>query len=104
MVHKSRQSISYVGGVCVPNNLAVDSAGDAVLQLEVHLGDGIVGEDGGVRDITYTVKIVESAPVAVEIVSHQFVRAVVLFFHISFSDPIFRFQLFRTTVRGEYGV
>lgn len=30
----------------------MDSAGDAVLQLEVHLGDGIVGEDGGVRDIT----------------------------------------------------
>jgi hypothetical protein len=30
----------------------VDSAGDAVLQLEVHLGDGVVGEDGGVGDIT----------------------------------------------------
>lgn len=37
----------------VPNDLAVDSAGDAVLQLEVHLGDGVVGEDGGVRDITW---------------------------------------------------
>lgn len=30
----------------------MDSAGDAVLQLQVHLGDGIVGENGGVRDIT----------------------------------------------------
>jgi hypothetical protein len=37
----------------VPNDLAVDSARDAVLQLEVHLGDSVVGEDGGVRDITY---------------------------------------------------
>ena len=64
MVHKGRQSLSKAGVECVPNNLAVDSAGDAVLQLEVHLGDGIVGEDGGVRDITYTVKIVESVPVA----------------------------------------
>lgn len=40
----------------VPNNLAVDSAGDAVLQLQVHLGDGVVGEDGGVRDITCRVE------------------------------------------------
>lgn len=38
---------------CVPNDLAVDSAGDAVLQLEVHLGDGVLGEDGGLGDITY---------------------------------------------------
>lgn len=40
----------------VPNNLAVDSAGDTVLQLEVHLGNGVVSEDGGVRDITCTSK------------------------------------------------
>lgn len=33
-------------------DLAVDSAGDAVLELEVHFGDGIVGEDGGVGYIT----------------------------------------------------
>jgi hypothetical protein len=39
-------------GRCIPNDLAVDSAGDAVLQLQVHLRDGIVGENGGVRDIT----------------------------------------------------
>ncbi len=41
----------------VPNDLAVDSAGDTVLQLEVHLGDGIVGEDGGVRDITWKANV-----------------------------------------------
>lgn len=38
----------------VPNDLAVDSAGDTVVQLQVHLGDGVVGENGGVRDITCT--------------------------------------------------
>ena len=36
----------------VPNDLAVDGARDAVLELEVHLGDGVLGEDGGIRDIT----------------------------------------------------
>lgn len=36
----------------VPDDLAVDSAGDAVLQLEVHLGDRVLGEDGGVRNVT----------------------------------------------------
>ena len=34
------------------HDLAVDSAGHAVLELEVHLGDGVVGEDRRVRDIT----------------------------------------------------
>lgn len=49
--------IVVLGGVSgVPNNLAVDSAGDAVLQLQVHLRDGVVGEDGGVRDITCKVE------------------------------------------------
>lgn len=37
---------------CIPNDLAVDSAGDAVLELQVHLGDRVLGEDGGIRDIT----------------------------------------------------
>ena len=37
----------------VPDYLAVDGAGDAVLQLEVHLWDGIFGEDGGVGDVTW---------------------------------------------------
>lgn len=36
----------------VPDNLAMDGAGDAVLELEVHLGDRVLGEDGGVRDVT----------------------------------------------------
>lgn len=50
-IHVDSQLQSKTGW-CVPNDLAVDSAGDAVLQLQVHLGDGIVGENGGVRDIT----------------------------------------------------
>lgn len=37
---------------CIPNDLAVDSAGDAVLELQVHLGDRVLGEDGGIGDIT----------------------------------------------------
>lgn len=37
----------------VPDNLAVDSARDAVLQLEVHLGNRVLGEHGGIRDITW---------------------------------------------------
>lgn len=40
-------------GTNVPNDLAVDSARDAVLQLEVHLGDGVLGKDRGVRDVTW---------------------------------------------------
>jgi hypothetical protein len=31
----------------------VNGAGDAVLELEVHLRDNVLGEDGGVRDITW---------------------------------------------------
>ena len=34
----------------------MDSAGDTVLQLQVHFRDGVVGENGGVRDITCTSK------------------------------------------------
>ena len=36
----------------VPNDLAVDGARNAVLQLQVHLGHRVLSEDGGVRDIT----------------------------------------------------
>lgn len=36
----------------LPHDLAVDSARDAVLELEVHLGDGVLREDRGIRDIT----------------------------------------------------
>lgn len=34
------------------DDLAVNSTRDAVLQLQVHLGYGVLGEDGGIRDIT----------------------------------------------------
>lgn len=37
---------------CIPNDLAVDGARNAVLQLEVHLGHGVLAEDRGIRDIT----------------------------------------------------
>jgi len=36
----------------IPDNLSVDGAGNAVLELQVHLGNGVLGEDGGIRDIT----------------------------------------------------
>ena len=36
------------------HDLAVDSAGDAVLKLQVHFGNGVVCEDGGVGNITYS--------------------------------------------------
>ena len=36
----------------IPDDLAVDGARDAVLELEVHLGHRVLGEDGGVRDVT----------------------------------------------------
>jgi hypothetical protein len=39
-------------GEDIPDDLAVDGAGDAVLELEVHLGDRVLSEDGGVRDVT----------------------------------------------------
>jgi hypothetical protein len=34
------------------DNLAVDSARNAVHELQVHLGDSVLGEDGGIRDVT----------------------------------------------------
>jgi len=36
----------------IPNDLAVNSTRNAVLQLQVHLGNGVIGENGSVRDIT----------------------------------------------------
>ena len=39
----------------IPNNLAVNGARDTVLQLEVHLGNGVLGEDGGIGDITWII-------------------------------------------------
>lgn len=35
-----------------PDNFSVDGARNAVLQLQVHLGDGVLLEDGGIGDIT----------------------------------------------------
>jgi hypothetical protein len=32
----------------IPHDLSVDGARDAVLELQVHLGDGVLGEDGGI--------------------------------------------------------
>lgn len=36
----------------VPDDLAMDSTGDTVLQLEVHLGNSVLGEYRCIRDIT----------------------------------------------------
>lgn len=36
----------------VPDNLAVNGTRDAVLQLKVHLGHGVLGEDRGIGDVT----------------------------------------------------
>lgn len=44
----------HAGAEFVPHDLAVDSARDAVVELQVHLGDGVVREDRGVGDITCT--------------------------------------------------
>lgn len=49
----------------VPDNLAMNGARDAVLQLEVHLGNGVLGEDGGVRDITWRGPTVSTTVVAI---------------------------------------
>jgi len=46
----------------VPNNLAMDGARDTVLQLEVHLGNGVFWEYGSVRDITYSPQFVSTSP------------------------------------------
>lgn len=35
-----------------PNDLAMDSAGNAVLKLQVHLRHSVLREDGGVGDVT----------------------------------------------------
>jgi len=37
---------------CIPDDLAMDGAGDTVLQLQVHLGNGVFWEYGSVRDIS----------------------------------------------------
>lgn len=42
----------FVSSAVLPNNLAVDGARDAVLQLEVHLGNGVFWEYRCIRNIT----------------------------------------------------
>ena len=41
-----------VSGEDIPDDLAVDGARNAVLELEVHLGDRVLSEDRGVGDVT----------------------------------------------------
>lgn len=42
----------FLEALDVPHDLSVDGARDAVLELQVHLGDGVLREDGGIGDIT----------------------------------------------------
>jgi len=37
---------------CIPNDLAMDGAGDAVLELQVHLGKVVLFVDGGLLNVT----------------------------------------------------
>jgi len=39
------------------DNLSVDSAGDAVLELQVHLGNGVFREDRGIGNITNSCRL-----------------------------------------------
>lgn len=50
--HTPKRSCHTPGKDNVPDNLAVDSARDTVLQLQVHLGYSVLSEDGGIGDIT----------------------------------------------------
>ncbi len=36
----------------IPNDLAVDGARNAILELQVHLWNDVLGEDRGIRDIS----------------------------------------------------
>jgi hypothetical protein len=49
---RGRGAVAAADAGADAHDLAVDGARDAVLQLQVHLGDGVVGEDGCVADIT----------------------------------------------------
>jgi hypothetical protein len=57
-----RRSCHTPGKDNVPDNLAVNGARDAVLQLQVHLGYGVLREDGGIRDVTYNSSLVFCFP------------------------------------------
>ena len=41
----------------------MDGAGHAVLELQVHLGDGVLSEDRGIGDVTYIAASVSAFPV-----------------------------------------
>lgn len=56
----------------VPDNLAVDSAGDAVLELQVHLGNGVLGEDGGVGDITCNRAVLVTCSDSINVMPSQY--------------------------------
>ena len=40
----------------LPDDFAVDGAGDAVLELEVHFWDSVFREDGGVGNVTFPIR------------------------------------------------
>jgi len=49
---RRRRSVTTAYAGTNTNNLSVNGTADAVLQLKIHLWDGIFGEDRGIRDIT----------------------------------------------------
>jgi hypothetical protein len=52
MYIRTASGIVVVQRLNVPHDLSVDGARDAVLELQVHLGDGVLGENRGIGDIT----------------------------------------------------
>jgi len=49
---RGRSTIAATFSGADANDLAVNSTRNAVLQLQVHLGNSVIGENGSVRDIT----------------------------------------------------
>lgn len=58
LVATKANEVVPASGTHVPDNLAVNGARDAVLQLEVHLGNRVLSEHRSVRDITCKVPMV----------------------------------------------
>jgi hypothetical protein len=52
MYIRTASGIVVVQRLNVPHDLSVDGARDAVLELQVHLRDGVLGENRGIGDIT----------------------------------------------------
>jgi len=44
--------LDHLDKVAIPDDLAVNGARDAVLQLEIHLRHSVFWVDGGIRNIT----------------------------------------------------